>query len=68
MQGAVVHAGNVAQQQPLAGLQLKPSVLHTTATALHLCSPPAAPQFQGACFKDDRTLLVTEYMEVSSAC
>lgn len=48
-------------------LAAQPSVLHMTATALHLCSPcSAALQFQGACFKDDRTLLVTEYMEVGN--
>lgn len=54
------------QQQPPAALQPTPLSCIARAPALNqhfpVCS--AASQFQGACFKDDRTLLVTEYMEV----
>lgn len=59
-------------RRPSGGLQAAFRLPCPPCLSAHASTQPPAPllpfipQFQGACFKDDRTLLVTEYMEVRS--
>ena len=56
----------VCVQQRRQRAHLERAAKHSAPCPLCAWAPPLpAWQFQGACFKDDRTLLVTEYMEVS---